>query len=577
MNEPSPTGLSLFDRLFKYFDKRRPSDRLFLYILVLVAVSAGFYALYLVNQSYIREVPTAGGTLMEGVVGTPRFVNPVLAVTKADHDLVALMYSGLLKIGTEGELENDLADSISISDDGLVYNIILRQDRQFHDGLPIRAEDVAYTIGLIQDAALKSPLRGNWNGITVEMIGDYELNLVLEESYAPFMENLTVGIIPKHIWSNLSDEELPFSQYNTEPVGSGPYKLGSVKRNKSGLVDEYNLEAVAEGEDTANISEIVLKFFQNENELVEALKSGVVNSTAALSESSLSNLDLSEFEVTQQPLPRVFSVFFNQNKSAVLRDSYAREALEVMVDREELVKRALYGYGTPSYSPVPPSFAEVTTATNTPSMTVEERLQKAREILTDGDWEQAEDGHFEKVLEKSTTTLAISLRSANSPVFENTAAYLTEVWSALGVRVESELYEQSDLVQSVIRPRDYQALLFGVDVGRALDFYPFWHSSQREDPGLNVALYTNITADKLLTDLRKESDAGKRSELLNGFVAEIQSETPALFLFSPSFVYLTTKDINTTAMNRLSRPSERFSNVKEWFINKSSVWPVFVN
>lgn len=573
MQEPTPIGLS--DRLFNYLDRKKPSDRWLLYILSLVVISSGVYALHLFNQSFVKDIPAEGGTLMEGVIGTPRFVNPVLAVTKADHDLVALMYSGLLKISPEGELQNDLADSINVSDDGLVYNIVLKQNRQFHDGLPIRAEDVAYTIALIQDPVLKSPLRGSWNGVTVEVISDYELNLVLEEPYAPFMENLTVGIIPKHVWGNLSDDELPFSQYNTEPVGSGAYKLDAVTRNKSGLVNEYRLEAHEQGEYTPNIASIVLKFFQNESELTLALENGSINATAALGELSLARLDLSGFQVIEKPLPRVFSIFFNQNKSPVLRDSYAREALELMIDREELVDRALGSYGTPSHSPIPPGFTDNGGAEATSTPTLDERLAKAKAVLEDGDWEQAEDGHWEKILEKSTTTLAISLRSANTSVFEQTAAYLTEVWNALGVKVEAELYEQGDLVQTVIRPRDYQALLFGVEVGRSLDLYPFWHSSQREDPGLNVSLYTNITADKLLSDLRKETDPQKRAELLEAFTTEIKNETPAIFLFSPSFVYLAAPEINLVSMDRLSRSSERFSNIRDWFIKKSSVWPVF--
>lgn len=575
MNEPTPTGLALFDRLFEYFDKRLPSDRLLLYILILVTVFAGSYSLNLLNKSYIREVPSSGGTLVEGVIGTPRFVNPVLAVTKADHDLVALMYSGLMKISPEGELEYDLASSVNVSDDGLVYNITLRGDRYFHDGVLIRAEDVAYTIGLIQDAALKSPLRGNWNGVVVEVINDHELNLVLEEAYVPFMENLTVGILPKHIWNNLSDEELPFSQYNTEPIGSGPYKLKTVKRNKSGLVDEYNLVAENRGEDTANISGITLKFYQNESDVVTALNAGDINATAALSELSLAKLDLANLQVIEQPLPRVFSIFFNQNKSPALRDASARKALETMIDREELIRRVLNSYGTPSNSSIPPGFSEIAADSVEQPLTREERLSKAKEILEAGGWKQEKDGHFEAVLEKSTTTLAISLRSSNTPVFEQIAAYLNEIWSALGVKVESRLYEQSDLVQTVIRPRDYQALLFGMDMGRSLDLYPFWHSSQREDPGLNVSLYANITTDKVLSDLRKERDQAKRAELLQTFNSELQSETPAIFLFSPSFVYVTSKEVNVSEMKRLSRPSERFSNVEEWFIKKSSVWPIF--
>ncbi|MEZ4199988.1 MAG: ABC transporter substrate-binding protein [Candidatus Paceibacterota bacterium] len=156
-------------------------------------------------------VPHSGGTLVEGVVGTPRFINPVLAIGRADHDLVALTYSGLMKLDTDGNLVPDLAKDITVSEDGTVYNITLNEDRYFHDGTPLTAADVLFTIGLIQDPELKSPLRGNWAGVVVEELGEYELNLILEDAYAPFLENLTVGILPKHIWSGLSTEEMPLA------------------------------------------------------------------------------------------------------------------------------------------------------------------------------------------------------------------------------------------------------------------------------------------------------------------------------------------------------------------------------
>jgi hypothetical protein len=65
--------------------------------------------------------------------------------------------------------------------------------------------------------------------------------------------------------------------------------------------------------------------------------------------------------------------------------------------------------------------------------------------------------------------------------------------------VDVKIFDQGDLSQNVIRPRKYDALLFGEVIGRELDLFAFWHSSQRNDPGLNIALYANSTADKILS------------------------------------------------------------------------------
>lgn len=577
MKPQSPTErLSIFDRLFRYMDDRLPSDRFVISILLFVFIASGLYSLHLINKSYIVKVPTSGGTLVEGVVGTPRFVNPVLAITRADHDLVSLSYSGILRLSEAGDLQNDLAESVTVSEDGLVYNIVLRQDKYFHDGTQVTAEDVSFTIGLIQDPDLKSPIRGNWSGVTVEKLGDFELNIILADSYTPFIENLTTGILPKHIWGTLSNEELPFSQYNIEPIGSGPYQVVDIRHNEAGLISEYDLKAFSADTDPTNITSIIIRFYQNEAAVIDALNKKEINATAALSEKSIANTDLSNYSIVEQPLPRVFSVFFNQNKSPVLRDPAVRKVLELLIDRETLVDSVLYGYGSPTDSPIPPGFSNIElSSTSSTKLANDEKIAAAKEILFNANWIETEDGQWEKEIDKTVVPLGITIRSSNAAVFEKTAAYLSEVWSPLGIDVNVELFEQSDLIQTVIRPRDYQALLFGVDVGRSLDFYPFWHSSQREDPGLNVSLYTNITTDKLLTDMRTTRDMEKRNQDMQTFVDEIAKETPALFLFTPSFEYILSTNVRVTNTDRLAKPNERFSNIKHWFMNESNVWPIF--
>lgn len=575
-HDSTPARRSLFDRFFAYMDRLLPSDRLFLYILLLIFVSASIYAVSKFNEEHIVSVPSAGGTLVEGVIGTPRFVNPILAITRADHDLVTLIYSGLLKLSEEGSLTNDLAESITVSDDGLTYNIILRNDVVFHDNTPLTSEDVAFTIGLIQNPELKSPLRGNWNGVQVELINEHELNILLESPYAPFLENLTVGILPKHIWNSLTTEELPFSQHNTEPIGTGPYMLETINRSESGLIDEYLLTAFQQADRQVNISNVTLRFYPGEAEIIEALVKKEILATAALGPATLQNLKVENLQTISQPLPRVFSIFFNQNKSDVLRDKSAREALEILIDRDELINTVLLGYGSSTTSPVPPGFLEVQSSnTRTISTTTEARVATARNILFAGDWVETESGTWQKEIDGNNSTLAITLRTANTEVFQQTTDYLSSVWSAFGIEVNVEQFEQSDLVQSVIRPRDYEALLFGADVGRPLDFYPFWHSSQREDPGLNVALYTNITVDRLLGEIRTTQDTETRVQDVGLFITELEKELPAIFLFSPSLVYVLSDNISTVPMQKIARPSERFSNISKWYMEESKVWPMF--
>lgn len=573
--------LSLFDKYFAYMHKRKPSDRTLLVLVIVVFLAASAYTLLAFNESQKSTVATAGGTLVEGIVGTPRFANPVLAITRTDQDIVSLLYSGLMKLSPDGTLEPDLAESVTVSDDGLVYNVVLRDDINFHDDRPLTAEDVAFTVGLIQDPTLKSPLRGNWNDVTVEVLGEHELNFVLEEAYTPFIENLTVGILPKHIWGDLSTEQLPFSDHNTDPIGSGPYMLDEFSLNQSGLIESYTLQAFPRGEETANIHEIVLRFYQNEESLLAAFREGQFMSTAAFSYETLPLIDTDAYTVIEEPLPRVFSIFFNQNKSPALREEAVREALAAVVDRHDLVNRVLNGYGVPTDSPVPPGFLSVesqnASSSEELSQTATSGLRYAESLLIDAGWEQNDEGAWVKEIDDAPTTLSVTLSTANSVIFEETTAYIQQAWESLGVEVNIALFEQSDLVQASIRPRDYQALLFGAEIGRPLDFYPFWHSSQKDDPGLNVALYTNITVDDLLEDARTTRDEAEHAQAIRDFEDEVASETPAIFLYSPSFTYVVRSDISTTPMQRIVRPNERFSNISAWHISESNVWSIFTD
>jgi len=568
---PKSFGLSLFDRLFSFIDLLRPLDKWLFIIALCVFVISSTISIYQFSESKLINVPVRGGTLIEGVVGSPRFINPVLAITKADNDLTALTYSGLLRLSPDGTLENDLADTVTISDDGLVYNIMLKQNKYFHDGTKITADDVAFTIGLIQKTSLKSPLYGNWSGVTVEVIDTYELNLVLDNPYAPFKENLTVGILPKHIWSTLSEEELPFSQHNIEPIGSGPYAVKKVVRNQAGLISEYTLKPANDYQNSTNISSIVFRFYPNEEAVLDALQKGEITSTAYLGEKLLPSVDKNKFKFEEEPLPRIFSIFFNQNKNPALRDKAARTALEILIDRQELINQSVNGYGRPTEEPIPLNWQNPDN--NHEQLSKEDRLAKARQVLEDGGWSQSTNGRWVKSINDVDTPLIFSIRSSNDVVFEKIAEYLSQSWQELGIEATFEFYEQSDLVQTIIRPRDYQALLFGIDLGRSLDLYPFWHSASREDPGLNVSLYANMSVDELVSDIRTATSSDQLHELLDKVADEIDDEKPAIFLFSPTFEYVTKPSVITGNMSYIQKASERFSNITSWHMNESGVWP----
>ncbi|KXJ99123.1 MAG: Oligopeptide-binding protein AppA precursor [Parcubacteria bacterium OLB19] len=543
----------------------------FLRLLFFAIIASGIYLIFNLNQQYSVLVPASGGTLVEGMVGMPRFVNPALAITRADQDTVALLYSGLMKIDPEGNLVNNIAESVTISEDGLTYNIKVRKDQSFHDGTPLTAKDVAFTMELVKNPELRSPLRGNWNDVAIEQLNEYELNIVLKEPYSPFIENFTLGIMPSHIWSSLPVEQIPFSKWNTEPIGSGPFSVDSIKRNSSGLITGYDLKPTEE----IKLDGVELKYYQNEEELVEAFKSKEINASAFLPASEISNLDKDDIQIISEPVPKIFGVFFNQNRSPALRDKNAREALNIAIDRDKIVNEVLGGYGVPTKEAVLIQQNSIESNDTNLTNSSTSSLSIAHDLLVKSGWTQNTAGFWEKEIDKSKETLSVTIKTSNSALFDKTATLIAEDWRKLGVEVQVEQYEQSGLVESVIRTRDFQALLFGLDMNRTEDLYPFWHSSQKDDPGLNISQYTNINVDRSLEKIRISKDDNEKRNAVAEINKIINQEVPAIFLFTPNMTYVIDKDITVTSMTKLDRPSDRFMNISNWYANTESLWPIF--
>jgi peptide/nickel transport system substrate-binding protein len=541
-------------------------------------VVSGALSLLAINERYLATTPTAGGTLEEGIIGTPRFVNPVLAVTRADLDMTALLYSGLMKINPEGELVPHLAESVTVNDTGTVYNIIVRSDVRFHDGTPMTARDVAFTIALAQDATLKSPLRGNWMDIVVEEISEYELNLVLETAYAPFIENLTLGILPRHIWSEVPIEQIPFSERNTNPIGTGPFSVKTITRNKSGVIESYLLQRFPDAITPANIAHIRAVFYGSEPDLIAGYAKKDFHSSAYLPPSVTYPLRDTSHNVTvaELALPRVFAIFINQNRIPALRDIGARRALSAAINRPALVENVLYNYGVPTTHPLPATrFALQSTSSTTEIESTISTQDRAVAILEETGWRKNENKIWEKRIGGEIIPLQVILRTTNNPLFEQVAEAIARDWRAVGIEVQIERFEQTDLLQNVIRPREYQTLLFGIEMSRSVDLFPFWHSSQREDPGLNIAQYANIEVDRLLTTARTATNDEQKILATNQAVAIITNEFPAIFLFTPTTTYVTPDTVHTNTMHNISRPHERFMNIANWHMNTDTVWPLF--
>jgi peptide/nickel transport system substrate-binding protein len=553
------------------------AEKAVFYFFVGLFVMSGLAMLLEVNNEFLVEVPLRGGSLTEGVIGNPRFINPVLSISEADKNLVSLVYSGLVRITPEGAIVNDLADNLTISEDGLTYTAHIRPDAVFHDGAPVTADDVVYTIEQITNPGTKSPHFSTWNGITVTAIDERTVEFRLKKAYVPFIENLSHGILPKHIWQNVSEDEFSFSQFNVLPVGSGLYKIDTVERNSGGIPDYYDLELV-DSKSTGGpyVSHLIFKFYPSESDLFDAYSNSEIESMSGISPEQAGLLKSKGAKILSAPLPRIFGVFFNESQSKVLLDKNVRIALDLAAPKATIVKDILYGYGTVIDSPLPPGLYPWV-GSNVDMRTDEERMIAARDILLKNGWTvNVDTGVLEKKSKTATLTLSFSISTGDTPELKAVAEKLRTSWEQLGAKVEIQVYGTGDLNQNVIRPRRYDALLFGEVVGRDADLYPFWHSSQRNDPGLNIALYANSKVDKLLEDARSATDVTKRESAYKSFDQELRNDLPAVFLYSPNFLYVVPNNVSAVSLGKLSIPQDRFLGIRDWYIETNRVWKIFI-
>lgn len=530
-----------------------------------------------INKSFMISVPLRGGEITEGIIGTPRFIDPVLAFSDADRDLTALIYSGLMKKDGDGNLVPDLADNYVISPDGLTYTFTLKDKIYFHDGEPVTVEDIIFTIEKARDPIIKSPRGGNWGGILVEKIDERTIKFTLKKPYSSFLENTTVGILPAYLWNNTPIE---LNDANTNPIGSGPYSVSKINKQSSGIIDSYELSSFknfTSGE--PYVKKVTLRFYPSENELISALESGEIDQMSSVTPLNAEILKSKQYRVESAVLPRIFGLFFNQNQNQIFTDKNIIKAIDQTIDKDKIVREVLRGYGVAIDDPIPPNMIAYQKLNAENNKTHEERKTAAENILAKDGWVKNTDGFLEKTTtekkKKTTQLLEFSISTGNAPELAETASLIEQDLSALGMKVEIKTFEVGNLNQGIIRPRKYDVLLFGQIINNESDLYAFWHSSQRKDPGLNVAMYTNAKVDKILEDAFILTDEKQRIKKYSQFEDEINKDMPAVFLYSPNFIYVVSKDLEGLRLDHITSSQDRFSSISSWYTKIDKVWKIF--
>ncbi len=541
-----------------------------------LVASTFFIGTAILDKYFFISVPKHGGSLNEGIIGRPRLINPVVAKTEVDRDLVTLIYSGLFRPSGD-TLEPDLAEKMEVSEDGKTYTVTIRKDATFHDGKPVTAADIVFTVERIQNKGLpiKSPLAPNFNGVNVTSVDNQTVIFALDKPHATFTETLTFGILPKHIWEPVGTVDFDQTNYNLEPIGSGPYKFKQVIRNsKNGLSAEYVLESFKKyNHGEPYIKNLNIFFYGSEEDRVRAYRSGEISQVAGIQTALAKEVEANKSPVLTAQMPRIFGLYLNQPRKPILQDDVVRKVLDLAMPREKIITEVFNGYAKAEEAPFP----ETIEATDSPD---DARFLMAESLLEKNGWTKNSDGILEKTTTvkkvKTTTKLEFAISLPDIPELTTSAQIIASEWKKLGIGVELKTYDLGTFTSEVLTTRNFDAALFGQVTGRDPDPYSFWHSSQKTH-GMNIAQYGSKSVDDDINTLAKTFDSNKREELLVKISKEIAGDRPAIFTYSPKFIYVVDKSLEGVSLPLMTTASERFSHIENWYVEKERTWKFLSN
>lgn len=552
--------MKILIQIFKNFSK---IERwIFIASAFIFIIASVFFTVDFIGQSTSFK-PIAGGGYTEGIMGQPTFINPVLGDNNGpNRDLVELIFSGLL----------DLAESYKIEDGGKTWDIRLKENIFWDDGEKITSDDVIFTVKTIQDPDSHSSSFSMWQEVAPERVSEREIKLALPEAYAFFESTIReLKIIPKHIFGSIPVANFRLSDFNLEPIGSGPFKFSSFSKERSGFISEYQL--VRNDNyfgDKPFIKNLTLKFYKNEDDLVKAFNSGAITGFGGIDEKNLSKINISHqtFEIR---MPRYYAVFFNPYSQDALGDKNVRLALNYATDREKLIEKVFDNRALSVEGPLVlgmSGYASEVYAQENFS------LDEANSILDNAGWQMNSGGIREKNVDNQAKQLEFDLMVPQMSFLTETAGFLKENWSKIGVKLNLIVQPPQEINDKIIKTRNYQMILFGniFESANSPDLYSFWHSSERFYPGLNLSLYENKTADDLIQSIRKTLNDSKRQAYLDNLQSLIIADQPAVFLFSPHYLYVAKNQLKGFDEKFIDSASQRFQNVVKWYVKTARVF-----
>jgi len=523
----------------------------------------------------------------EGVLGPVVSVNPLGARTQADRDLVALVFEGLVARGPDGLLVPGLATRWTVDPTGKSWTFSLRPDARWHDGQPVTADDVVYTIQTLRDPAYTGPGAGSWPEVTATAVDARTVRFDLATPLGGFLELATQPIAPAHLLKDVPVDGLADDPFGRAPVGSGPFVLTELDDTHAVLEPAASVQLGSPGGGDANpptipadplattapthrpsvpepaIGRMEFRFFSDPAQLEAAFRDGQLDAVSGLPPADAANLAQStSARELRYPGTTLTTVILNQRPThPELRDPAVRLALLQAIDRSSIVDAAFGSRATVAEAPIPPtSWAFDATA----SAPVATNVKAAAAALKKAGWTKV-DGKLRPPGAKSAYTLEILGPDATmNPALHAVAEKVAADWAALGLTTSVVEADQATPMAERLQKGEFTAAVADISIGHDPDLYPLLASSQTQTGGLNVAGVQDATLDGLLTAARQMGTDEARKAAYAALQTQLAAGRYLLPIAFADEVVVARDTLENVVVQPVSDGSDRFWDVLTW-------------
>lgn len=504
----------------------------------LISLVGFFWSIKIINTV---PGPAEGGDFQEVLVGSPRHVNPLFAVTDTDRTLSNILFLPLCDTYNRGIPA--LAASCEFSN--LKTVTITLADRTWHDGQAITADDVIFTIQTMQNESVGSPWRAL--ALRVNVAKDAEGHIIISAKQPiPELKTLTtLGMIPKHVWETIEPDRMINAATNLQPIGSGPFEFKSSTTDRDGFVQNFDLDAFDNFKPhRAYLSELDFRVAADDMSAYDMFRTRQVDALFVSDPAQTEELvkrDVHRYEITP---PIIVSLFFNPTHTAAFKKREVRQAFSLALDRATLVKDVLKSNGVPARAPFP-----LTT------------LKEPGTVQPDADAAQA-SALFKKNNIGGTSSTPYLLGVPALPTYQAIAENIKNQLAPLGITITPTIIGSGTKTGALL---SYDFLLLGQDYGLSGNPFPFWHTSASGESGTNYARYQIKEVDTWLEQLQTDARPETREPLLNKLNQRLIIDSPAVFLFQPTYQYYVSTKVQGISVPATSDASERFVHVADWY------------